>query len=272
LLAPIEVDHLPYIPRRRQELAKFVEESMSRLGAPLAPGSRLWQMHRLITESTEMLMREDPRFDIGLEAERDLQQVAYILDQQHAADGHPGLVERLKVLSLDSALPQLDRQQSKGRNVQFELYVAALCQDAGMLPVDYEEPDITCEMDGTMLGIAAKRIKSEPQIRKRIKEGIEQVTKSKMPGIVAVDTTLSLNPQNLRMFVVLPDEVVMPWYKERMTNFLREYDSKIRKWTKGTPVLGLLVYDSHVRQEPNGEYSWTGMTMRFETARDTNGA
>ena len=91
------------------------------------------------------------------------------------------------------------RDNSPGRDAAFELYVGAVCADhAEFYPVDFEEPDITCVWQGTKYAFAAKRIKNEKNLIRRVREATDQIARSGLQGVIGFDTCLAFNPENLR--------------------------------------------------------------------------
>ena len=88
-------------------------------------------------------------------------------------------------------LPNEDRSHSKGRDAQFELFVAAVCQNAGLHPVAREEPDVTCHIEGIKFGIAAKRIKSVTNLKKHVRKAAQQIEGAGFPGMIALDTNVA---------------------------------------------------------------------------------
>jgi len=182
-------------PRTRAENAANVIDQVRALGLKLNDSSRLIRMKRVLDRG--YIAPEDPDFPIALESMRDQQHVGFAFDQMRAHGDHPRFREVVRRLLKDSALPQMDREESPGRDAQLEVYLAALCQSAGMVPVDLEEPDITCHAEGVKFGIAAKRLKSLDQVRKHVKKAADQVSKSGLPGIVVLDLSLAWNRENL---------------------------------------------------------------------------
>jgi hypothetical protein len=256
-------------PRRtRAETAGFVVESLSALGLKPNPGSRLMRMLRVLEDTSGTILPDHPDFETALEADRDMQLLQYVFEQDHAKSRHVGLVRLLRKLVDDSVLPQDDREISRGRDTQFELFVAAICQAAGFIPVDYLEPDVTCNVQGVQIGIAAKRIKSEVQVKKRIKKAAEQIQASGHVGIIALDTSLGLNPNNNRITRPIPDEVFVPLYREAINQFLHRYNEQIRGWVRGRGVLGIIVHDHQVRFTIDTTWWLCSMTMRFCTAEN----
>jgi hypothetical protein len=154
------------IPRTRADNAVYVIDRLRALGFDLNGSCRFMSMYRALCK--DHLPYGDPDFWTALEAERDMQLLAFILDQDFARCDNPRFCEKVDLLLHDSVLPQHDRGQLKGRNAQFELYLAAVGQNAGLVPVQFEEPDITCVIDGIKFVIAAKRVKHLQQLRKRV--------------------------------------------------------------------------------------------------------
>ena len=132
-------------PRRtRPENATFVVESINALGLRVPAGLRVMQMHRTLTDESRPLIRPgDPDFETAVEAEGDLQVLAFVFDVAAAHPTDRKFRDLVKLTLGDSVLPQDNRNQSKGRDFQFELFIAAICQNAGLLPVVREEPDVT---------------------------------------------------------------------------------------------------------------------------------
>src|SRR4051812_33205884 len=84
---------------------------------------------------------DDPVFLAALEAERDMQQLGFIFDELAVTPQRSKFQKLADDLRGDSVLPQDDLDSSAGRNAQFEMYVSAICQNAGLYPVDYSDPD-----------------------------------------------------------------------------------------------------------------------------------
>lgn len=260
-----------HMPRTRIESAEFVIGSLKALGIEPHPASRLMQMRRVLIEAAGIILPNHPEFETALESERDMQLLEYVFEQDHAKSGHADFVGRLHKLADDSVLPQDDREQSVGRNTQFELFVAAVCQAAGFIPVDYQEPDVTCTVQRARVGIAAKRIKSEGQIKKRVPEAAKQIGASGLAGVIALDTSVGLNPNNIRITAPIPDAKFVALHREALHGFLRRYDERIRKWVRGRGVIGLIIHDHQVRFKADASWWLSSMTTRFCVAEDEAG-
>lgn len=213
-----------------------------------------------------------PDFEIALEADRDMQLLEYVFEQDHAKSRHGGFRRLLHKLADDAVLPQDNREQSKGRDTQFELFIGAICQSAGFIPIEYPDPpDVTCCIDGIRIGVEAKRIKSEAQVRKRLQKAAKQIHKSGFSGIIAFDTSVALNPNNDRITRPIPEKEFVPLYKDAINMFLHRYDERIREWVSCKGVIGIIVHDHQVRFETDASWSLSSMTMQFCTAEDEAG-
>ena len=169
-------------PRRvRAENATFVVESIKALGLPVPAGSRVMQMYRTLTdESRPMIRPTDPDFETAVEAERDLQVLAFVFDVAAAHPTDQKFRDLIRFALGDSVLPQDNRGNSRGRDFQFELFIAAICQNAGLTPIEREEPDVTCVVEGVNYGIAAKRIKGVGNLQKRISKAANADRESRL--------------------------------------------------------------------------------------------
>lgn len=127
----------------------------------------------------------------------------------------------------DSVLPQQDRENSPGRDAQFELYLAAICQNAGLLPVDYEEPDVTCTVEGTKFGIAAKRLKRLSQIKNRIRKAADQIKNANLPGIIALDLSFARNQGNRPIISQVESQLYLMIAHAKNNQFFGEHEQEI---------------------------------------------
>ncbi|MFH1924775.1 MAG: hypothetical protein ABIP48_33415 [Planctomycetota bacterium] len=224
-------------------------------------------MYRTLTDSQGVIGPDNPRYETALEAERDFQVLGFVFEMAAAHPTDSKFRELIKNVLNDSVLPQDNRNQSKGRDFQFELFVAAICQNAGLTPVEREEPDVTCTVDRVKYGIAAKRVKSAGNLRKRIQKGADQIQKAGLPGIIALETSLLFNQDNVRISLPISDAQFGPLYEQALRNHIERYQDKIQEWVRGKGVRGVVFHDQQVRFDPTGEWSLAGMTMTLSTAQ-----
>jgi hypothetical protein len=86
----------------------------------------------------------------------------------------------------DVTVPTGVNTHSPGRDQQFELYVAARLQMAG-LPASFAEPDIRSALSGWPFAVAAKRVKSRKGLLRQIKGARDQIERVAPDGIIALD-------------------------------------------------------------------------------------
>ena len=254
------------MPRNQKETAEFVIESLNSLGLEPNPSSRLMKMYKVVTGPNTVIPYGHPDFEIAVEARRDMPVLAFILEQSHAKRHDSGLISKLSRVCYDSVLPQTDRQNSPGRDTQFELFVAAICQAEGLCPVGYEEPDIFCTMDGIRVGFAAKRVKSKSKIDKRIAEASKQIRKSGHPGFVALDTSIALNRANRWIGKAMSADKFGRKYGEAMNESLSEHENVFDRLKAQEGVVGCIFHDQQIRLDLDRVWALAGMTMIVGTA------
>lgn len=252
------------------ENAEFVIERIKALDFYVNSQSRFMKMHRVCTNSAGFIQPNDPEYETALEAVRDLQVLAFVFEQAdiHSTDDE---FQRLVKNALnDSLLPQEDRNNSNGRDSQFELFVAAICQNAGMLPILREEPDVTCHAGDIKFAIAAKRIKNVARLEKHVRKAANQIKKTGLPGIIVLETSLALNLNNRRLTIPIPDEIFGPLYSEAINCFVKGFYDKIQQWINKKNVRGIIIHDQQVRFQSNGDWSLEGITKFINPARKNN--
>lgn len=256
--------------RTRAENAEFVIEHIKGLGFSRDSQSRLMKMYSVMTDPAGFIQPDDPRFETALEAEHDLQVLGFVFEQ---ADMHPTDAEfqcLVKKLIKDSLLPHEDRTNSTGRDAQFELFVAAVCQKAGMHPVSREEPDVTCYVDDVKFSIAAKRIKKVTRLEKHIRKAARQIENACFPGIIVLDTCVALHRNNERITTPIREEEFGPLYRKAIKCFVDDFYDKFQYWVCGKDTCGIVIHDRQVRFNPNGEWSLEGMPMFVNLASKNN--
>jgi hypothetical protein len=253
-------------PRRtRPENATFVVESVKALGLRVQAGSRVMQMYRTLTdESRPLIQPADPDFETAIEAERDLQVLAFVFDVAAAHPADQKFRDLVKLALGDSVLPQDNRKQSKGRDFQFELFVAAICQNAGLLPVQREEPDVTCVLQGVKYGLAAKRVKGAGNLHTRISKAGNQIERAHLPGIIVLETSLLFNPNNARITRPMSDDNFGKLHLQALCRCIKKYADRIHEWVGDKGVRGFIFHDQQVRRvDLNGNWCLEGMNLRF---------
>jgi hypothetical protein len=178
------------------------------------------------------------------------------------------LVERfrglIKLLLKDSVLPQDDKGESKGRDTQFELYLAAICQSASLLPMDYAEPDVLFTVDRKRFAIAAKRLKRLDSAEKHIRKAANQIAESHHPGIIAFDLSIALNPDN-RASASQFDEIR---FRLEIDQFYAQYGQRICTWLAGKNVLAILAFHTYAHATLDQNWELVGLHSWLATSFD----
>jgi hypothetical protein len=130
--------------------------------------------------------------------------------------------------------------------------------------VAWEEPDVTCFLDGTKYGLAAKRLKNIQNLQQRIRKAVKQIQCSGLPGLILLDLSLAFNPENRRIRQ-MPDAVFWSEYDKNFRATWHDYQPKVQEiMARGGDVLGIVVHDYHIRQQDN-DWQLAGMTIRIPT-------
>jgi len=262
----VEVDPDNVMRRTRADNASYVIDQVRALGLNPDPTSRLMQMRQVLSQG--YIPSHDSKFQVALEAEWDMQHLGFIFDQMRVHGDNPEFRALVKRLLKDSVLSQKDRENSPGRDTQFELYLTAICQHAALLPVDSAEPDVTCTIEGTKFGIAAKRLKSLSSVENHIRKGAKQIAKTKLPGVIALDLSLARNQQNLPIISKIQSQWYVPLAQLADQQFFDEYHQDIYRWVAEKGVLAVVVFDFRVRLHIDQHWGLEGMTCWLCTARD----
>lgn len=110
-----------------------------------------------------------------------------------------GIDRLLTRMVSDPLHPRDSKDETPGRDAQFELFLAAQLAPTNISGLHFEEPDLVVEVDGLYFGFAAKRLKSSTQFRPRAKKGFEQLqlqgdSHRITHGILALDVSAMHNP------------------------------------------------------------------------------
>gem|GEM_PF-3534431 len=152
----------------QRELAKAVKSR----SAPDDEQLKRW--HRLLIEVNDLLM------------------IQHELSRPPAVFGWK---QRTREVLSGSFFRTSDGKNSRPRNTQFELVVAAVLRSAGYQLV-LEEPDIVVEMSSGRVGIAAKRPASQRNLNKMISDAGHQIAEQNKPGLIAIDATVLVVPDD----------------------------------------------------------------------------
>lgn len=252
----------------RREQADYIVDRLTQFGVNLRQSSRIRRAQRALNR-LDIIEHNDPDYQIVLESIRDNYQLRLIVDTMDAHRESKFFKEAMYFLRNDMALPQDDLRDTPGRNYQFQLYVAALCTNAG-LSTRHEEPDITCDVEGATFGIAAKRLKTINSLEANVKKAANQIAGAGFPGIIALDLTIAQNPTNRRMVSAIESQCYSYLSDARMRELLKKHGDRIRKLVAGKNVLGVWIYVSTLRLTPEQTWSHDCWSFWFDTTKNIN--
>ncbi len=173
-------------------------------GLAVPPGSRLARFLLLNARFVAKELSPAGRGSLDevnelLEGNRDFAELAtiveHLLPPEPPAD--PVLRRKLREVLGGAPLPSQDANPH-ARNTQFELYVAALFQRAG-IPTLLREPDGIITAGSVRLGVAAKRPGGPKHVRRLVRDGAKQLRDVGLPGIVAISLDRLFAPNDERI-------------------------------------------------------------------------
>jgi hypothetical protein len=251
------------------QLAEFVIETARNLGIEVQPASRIGLMRKVMLGADgkpTYVPVDAPGFQTALEGVRDLQIIAFILDQLRPDLEADDFRFRIKTMLKDAALPQESGPDTKGRDTQCELFVAAICMKAGLRP-KFAEPDIHAFDGSRPVGLAVKRIKSLKSFHRRVTDGIDQIQRSGISGIVVADVSVAMNPKNQRVVAATSDIDFGRAMNSHLRSFADPEVETLYKQAKGTRALGMILIYNHVRLSPAEQWSLESMTYGINLVR-----
>lgn len=226
-------------------------------GCKINPSSRFGHITRILEKG--YVSPDHPDFNIAQEAVREVQQMDFIFRELSSIQQDKTLKDKVKKLIKDSVLPEEGDEHSFGRDAQCELYVAAICQKAGLHPV-LVEPDIQCALGSIQYGIAVKRLKSDKQVEELVRKAVNQIEGCGLPGHIALDVSLAFNRDNQKLINV-SDRQIDRAYKQARQRFGDDYYKRFKSWARGREARSVILIDHFIRQHP--ENGWTLDSFKF---------
>lgn len=177
-----------------------LKTALDQFGITIHPQSRVslfeQRLRRLGGRGIDQAVR-DHNFDWTefTEGNRDVIEISFICEKLMPLFPDE-MKSGLKAVISGAPLPSGDAN-TVARDIQFQLYVTARLAHSGF-PLKLHEPDLVFAYEGSEYGIAAKRISSAKQLKKRIKEAVYQLEKAGIKGFIALslDRMLLEKPGN----------------------------------------------------------------------------
>ncbi len=171
-------------------------DELRRSGVPIHPSSRLAAYQRELIKAVPSTL--GPTGDQMRRWHRTLIEVNdlfTIVQQLSKPPAISGWEQRTREALSGSFLRSEDSKNTRARNTQFELVLAASFRSAGYEP-KLEEPDVVVTMSVGRVGVAAKRPSSATNLGHTIRDAGRQIGALKLPGLIAVDATVLINPED----------------------------------------------------------------------------
>lgn len=159
----------------------------------------------------------------------EFQQLSTIMEAATTSTAKAQWTRKLRKLAKGVAFVTEEDERPSTRDIQFECYLAAVLSLSGW-PTAFAEPDVIITHNGSKIGFAAKRPRSERSLERKLRLGARQIQTSGLPGIVAVDLS-----------GVLPRGVcVMPPDREASIKFVEDaVDAFVkREWSRIFTLVG----------------------------------
>lgn len=216
---------------------KLLYTQLQRIGVSVPAGSRIAVFRDFIDGLNEST---DPNVNVVAisEGNRDSVELALILEQ--LVPSRPSQLAKLLKEVLGGAIVASGDRRSFPRDIQFELYIAARFAQAGF-QIELAEPDALILHGQKHFGIAAKRVSSPSQIRKRVRESIRQLDRANVSGFVAMsfDRLATQSDADPRIIARSSDAL-----KEAapviLKKLLQQYHKEIQPYLPGTSAIGFV--------------------------------
>lgn len=219
-----------------------IYEQFERLGVPTVPSSRI-NAYRAAFKSLKRAVEENRRPDLSLAAMMlhamvEREQLKIIVRAAAASTDRAAWDEQLRRLVSGMSIPTPGSKHSPAHDFQFETYVAAVAELSGY-KVSFAEPDVIVRNGTRVFGIAAKRPRSKRRIEKNCRKAANQIRQSGMPGIIALDVSFTLYPNQC----VNTNDLLggIRFVQAAVNNFVRSYYHDLGDACRDDGTLGVLV-------------------------------
>ena len=113
-----------------------------------------------------------------------------------------------------------------------------------------EEPDVVLRSVLPWISFAAKRPRSIDTVRSNVQQASDQIPRSRIPGVIALDLSLLMSPNNSPVKIGEPADTEKQ-IVDTVDGFVHENHDLIATVVDRRWVFGLLVYGSVLLQHPD---------------------
>jgi hypothetical protein len=178
--------------------------------------------------------------EIFFHAKVEFAQLRRIIAAARSSSNQASWNRQLRTLAKDLAVPVRNAKHSSARDFQWEAYLAAVFELSGCVVCFQEPPDLIVSTDSFRLGCAAKRPRSVRNIEATCRDAVDQIGRSGLPGIVALDLSFALGVEGC----INTDQIEgAATYLEAATiQFLAQYGSVLARVCEKENVVGIFTY------------------------------
>jgi hypothetical protein len=211
--------------------------------------NRLSRQCRLIVETGGIVQDSHPQWRIFMQSLKDVQEYWFVIEILKERLVEPPFLDRLARSLKDPIHPVYSGASTPGRNAQFELFLAAIATRAGLAvgQLDDAGADWILSLSAKHWSLEAKRIKSPSKMEKRFREAANQIVKSRIGGVIAMDISLVGNPNCKPLARFRTNTEISTAHAARMDAFIREYQQPMRRWIGPANVGFVLLHDFVIR-------------------------
>jgi len=242
------------------DAARNVSEIFKSFEVRLHSQSRIGRMVNALING-DVIRPDDNQFPIALEGLRDIRVLDFALSQLFTTIDRTALQKKLHRVVKDSVNAREDLTKSPGRDIQAELYVAAVISKGGMCP-KFGEPDILCNLAGQTFGVEVKRVKNETRFEEHFRKAVAQIEKARVRGVVAMDLSLAFNRTNMPVVTAANVVQIQLAHREARKCFVNEQYDQMRNWINGREVRGMIIIDHILRLHP--QQGWCLDTFHYD--------
>ncbi|MEO0515459.1 MAG: hypothetical protein AAF086_09235 [Planctomycetota bacterium] len=228
------------------EVIGNIEKKLSGLGVSIPIGSRYDQATKAMHKG--WIVKQSPDFPAAKEGFRDLLLLDFILHNLPRDVSHSELTMRLNRMLKDPIDPILNKNDTPGRNLEHEMYIAAVCQAAGLKP-RFAEPDVIATHIGQDIGFAAKRMRNWRQFEKHCRKASKQIQKTQIPGWIVCEMTHAFQPDNSLIPIEVTDEQLDNDFKQKRIEFIGSHIKKFDEWFRDSDVRAIVTIEHFINSE-----------------------
>lgn len=248
-----------------------VQSRLAQLGLAMQPGDRLSQMAALFTgpDGNMVTVRTtSPEFKIVLEASREFALLEYTLHNWPFEPADARATVKLKHSLKDPLLDWDLAQPARGRSLQLELFVAALCHRAGFRPVKLAEPDVLCAVRDRPFGLAVKRAQSPADVQELVRDAAAQVQATGDRGVVFVDMSCAFNQRYGYVTRPMTDDECDQLHVAWVRKCIDPLHTPLIRTVRGSRTLGVYLWSSFLRFAPASGWQPETLLMDVDTSHE----